>query len=400
MLSLSDDIFPSSRPDNSYIPQLLLQGFGMPSIAEKSAIWSYYFYRLLQRCENISLLYCNTADGLSTGEPSRYILQLKYCSPFVINNRVVDFGTIASKPKERITKILTQEQAEKLANTTFWPSMINRYLRCKLSFYYQYVLKLKELNVQQSEITAIESGNIVHNTLEMIYKELINKHQLPKLLKNMSVGDIEKCVDIIIDDILGNKLEAQAAMCAIVRNNSIRALKGVIDFDAKSQSVDSVIEVEKEYSCKLGNYQIKGVIDRIDRLIDGSVRVIDYKSGTVDTKTNSLAELFTDSELSKKSNAALTQILIYSLLVYKNQDVDVQPSIYATRKLSMSEVEDNVELVKIEGDFVQKISVEQYQEIETELISLLDQICSTESEFVPCSDIKKCEYCPYWNLCY
>ena len=47
----------------------------MTTIEHKIAVYAYYFYRLLQRAERITLMYNTSSDGLNRGEWSRFMLQ-------------------------------------------------------------------------------------------------------------------------------------------------------------------------------------------------------------------------------------------------------------------------------------------------------------------------------------
>ena len=50
----------------------------MNTFIEKDHLYSYHFFRLLQRAKNIYLLYNNSSKGLITAEPSRFLYQLEY----------------------------------------------------------------------------------------------------------------------------------------------------------------------------------------------------------------------------------------------------------------------------------------------------------------------------------
>ena len=76
ILSLNEGQLPKSGGESSFIPYNLRKAFGMTTIEHKNAVYAYYFYRLIQRAENITLLYNTSSDGLNRGEESRFMLQL------------------------------------------------------------------------------------------------------------------------------------------------------------------------------------------------------------------------------------------------------------------------------------------------------------------------------------
>ena len=67
ILSLNEGQLPKSGGESSFIPYNLRKAFGMTTIEHKNAVYAYYFYRLIQRAENITLLYNTSSDGLNRG---------------------------------------------------------------------------------------------------------------------------------------------------------------------------------------------------------------------------------------------------------------------------------------------------------------------------------------------
>lgn len=67
MLSLNEGQLPKAGGDSSFIPYNLRKAFGMTTIEHKNAVYAYYFYRLIQRAENVTLLYNISSDGLNRG---------------------------------------------------------------------------------------------------------------------------------------------------------------------------------------------------------------------------------------------------------------------------------------------------------------------------------------------
>ena len=92
MLSLNEGQLPKTGGESSFIPYNLRKAFGMTTIEHKNAVYAYYFYRLIQRAENITLLYNTSSDGLNRGEESRFMLQLLVEGPHEITREYLEAG--------------------------------------------------------------------------------------------------------------------------------------------------------------------------------------------------------------------------------------------------------------------------------------------------------------------
>ena len=71
MLSVNEGLVPKSGNDVSFIPYNLRRAFGMTTIEHKDSVYAYYFYRMLQRAENITILYSEN----NKTERSRFLTQ-------------------------------------------------------------------------------------------------------------------------------------------------------------------------------------------------------------------------------------------------------------------------------------------------------------------------------------
>ena len=76
LLSAGEGNIPKGVSDTSFIPYSLRKAYGLTTADRKVAIYSYYFHRLLQRAEDITIVYNNSTSDGHTGEMSRFILQL------------------------------------------------------------------------------------------------------------------------------------------------------------------------------------------------------------------------------------------------------------------------------------------------------------------------------------
>jgi inactivated superfamily I helicase len=55
--SANEGILPANKQQTSFIPFDVKIAYGLPTYKEKEAIFSYHFFRLLQRAKNIFILY-------------------------------------------------------------------------------------------------------------------------------------------------------------------------------------------------------------------------------------------------------------------------------------------------------------------------------------------------------
>ena len=76
MLGVNEGIIPKNQTNDSFITYDLRKFFKMPTNSQKDAVFAYHFYRLLQRSENITLIYNSEIDRFGLGEKSRFITQL------------------------------------------------------------------------------------------------------------------------------------------------------------------------------------------------------------------------------------------------------------------------------------------------------------------------------------
>ena len=198
LLSVNEGQLPKSGGDSSFIPYNLRKAFGMTTIEHKIAVYAYYFYRLLQRAERITLMYNTSSDGLNRGEWSRFMLQFLIEWPHPITRQFLEAGQSPQGTSpitvEKTPDVMRRMQSlfDVRANpkAKFSPSALNYYLDCPLKFYYRYVAGLSAPDEVSAEIDSATFGSIFHYAAEHIYKDLtthgkvINKEALETLLRN------------------------------------------------------------------------------------------------------------------------------------------------------------------------------------------------------------------------
>ncbi len=289
--SVNEGVLPSGKSNSSFITYDLKQQFGLPLYTEKDAIYTYHFYRLLHRANNITLLYSNYTEGLNTGEKSRYISQLEIENypKHTINKIVLTPSISVSKStlKNVVKTDAVMERLKDIANKGFSPSSLTNYIRNPLDFYYQKILKINEINEVEETVAANTLGTIVHDTLEVFYKPLEGKFLSSEVLLK-----IKKQID---DEVTRQfKRTFKGGLFSKGKNLLIfevakRFVSNFIKFELSEIKAGNQIKIVKIENTLEANLtfpkfdfpmKIRGKIDRLDEY-NGTLRIIDYKTGQV-----------------------------------------------------------------------------------------------------------------------
>jgi len=412
ILGLNENKWPRKYTAPSFIPFNIRKGFGLPGIDEQDAMYGYYFYRLIQRAKNVTATYSVVKEGIGTGELSRYGYQLQYDSIHKPEMKNLDF-VFANDPVQAIEINSSKDIVQKLLENNsedhpLSPSAINTYLHCTLKFYLRYVVNLPEPDEVKEEIDGVVFGNIFHDTLEELYKpfvgKVVNKTDLENMLKDRVRLENEITRQIAFHYLKKKKsikgpVKLQGKTLLIFEN-AITYLKQLLRVDL-SIAPFTIISLEEKYKrwVELNLNGIKtlvcigGKIDRVDQ-IDGQIRVLDYKTGNVDSLGFSKMEDLFDGEI-KKPKKEILQALIYSWGLSENLSNDaIQPAIYSLRSLFADNFSPNIKQNKKDVLFG-----ELKEDFELSLKQLVAEIYSEQNTFSQTEHIEKCQYCPYSGIC-
>lgn len=414
ILSANEGILPKASLVPSFIPYNLRKGFGLSSVDHQDSIYAYYFYRLLQRAKNVKLLYNSSAEGVNSGEMSRFIYQLKYEDAFYLQESTMTYDLMLSpskpiiveKSKEVMDEFLRYEVTA--SNGRYLsPSAINQYLDCSLRFYFNYIAGLSETETVSEEIDAPLFGNILHKTMSLLYRQfvcrLVKEEDLTALksdkllIKNTVIQafaeEYYQKTQIDENDLTGINL--------IVKEILEKYIEQIIDADIRYAPFE-ITSLEQLYKTHLTvtvngtttKISIGGKIDRVDRK-EGITRVIDYKTGKVDKTVLELENLFAINASRRKD--AILQILLYSML-YADNEVGIThviPGIYSLRELYDQNFDYQIKTSNKNIEDFSEVSEEFKNRLEKAVSSIFD--ASMPFSQTPHQTI--CEYCAYKEIC-
>lgn len=390
LLSVGEDNFPSGGGGKSFIPPNLRLGYGLPTLSHQEAMYSYYFYRLLQRAERIDIVYCSGSSGLSSGEPSRYIHQLRYESPHKIEEKAINVNvTLAPQKEESYAKDSRLERYWNSDSKSYLsPTALIGFLECPLRFYYKYIEGIETEEEQVIELLDDRiSGNIIHKTLQNIYTPLImvSHEDVVAILKSYNKEKIGTLVESTIKEILQGAYKEESGEITIKKRIIESYIYNVISFDSSRNDGFMIKALEEEFRhhITVGDKKIKlgGTIDRIDTMPDGSVVIIDYKSGAR-PKENNLEKIFDRND--KCRNKDLIQILLYSMLWKDKYGYPAASAIYYLRELKKGY---HAAVADESGTFEDKIK------------GLLAELTDKEIPFTKTTIKDNCTVCPFSELC-
>ena len=406
VLSCNEGNMPKGVNDTSFIPYNVRKAHGLTTIDNKVSIYAYYFYRLMQRAEDITIVYNNAADVTSTGEMSRFMLQMLVESghdierlalslPQEAGNTTCQDEKKTKEVMERLHKRFDKQRNPERTTPMFTPSSLNIYQKCPKRFYYRYVAEIiePEDDADDGKIDAPTFGNIFHDAVQKIYERVIaayKSHTIqPQTLKQLLANDAY--IKGVVDDIMHPVNGIQLINASVI----ITYIKQLLKIDSRLAPF-TILGLEnvvmKDINVKTAEGQltttIGGRIDRMDcvKCADGvrRIRVIDYKTG----KNN------------KKNDGYILQSFIYSLLVDESpimnpEKLEVSPALLYIQHSAGKDFDPTVVYEKEKVTDVSKFREEFMNTVE----QIIAEIFNPEQPFACTDDKTVCTHCPYSNLC-
>ena len=352
MTSVNDQILPLGRQNNTFIPYDIRKQMKLNTFTENDSIYAYHFYRLVQRAKNAYFVYDTEADGMGTGEKSRFLAQIKFESQHKLNESFAAPNFI-SKPLKEIIVPKTYETMKKLlswADYGISPSSLSTYLRNPLDFYEQRVFNVKDVEEAEETVSARTLGNIVHGALEDLY--------LPYLSKILTENDfkiIEKSKNNALQEHFRKEYKdghLDKGPNYLIYKIAERIVDGVLTKDAKTAKENEFIiralESKHEVDFPLTNgktVKLRGIIDRIDS-VNNQLRIIDYKTGfakDISVKTEEIEVVYQKEDKAKQLQLIFYAHLFYGDAKYQNQPIElcIYPIKFPNKELIKLSVDKN-----------------------------------------------------------
>jgi CRISPR/Cas system-associated exonuclease Cas4 (RecB family) len=401
VLSVNEDVLPSSGNSPSFIPFNIRKAFGLPTYQEQHAVSAYHFYRLIQRAKRIFLLHNTETKALTTGEKSRLLLQIeyelkkKYPENISITHKLVstkiskvEVKEICVEKDQEVMNVLSRYYSDgsTAPTSSFSPSALTAYMTCRLRYYFRYVAGLSSKEEPEEEMESATFGNVLHKTMYHMYSEAgsVDKAVIDGMTETINFN-VDRAIQeefISIDQLEGKNI--------LFRNVIRELVKRIIESDREFVPF-RILKLEEEvlFNFNLSEdrtVNLKGKIDRVDEK-DGVARIFDYKTGKVGKKKiKEPDDLFTDPEFKEQFQAMYYAYLVQSTM----QGKPVKSGLYTLKEFSKGPR-------MLNNDEV--FSKAQFDEFEKGLRNLIGQILSPEVPFTQTDDTDRCTYCDFKSIC-
>lgn len=434
VLSCNEGNLPKGVDDASFIPYAIRKAYGLTTIDNKVAIYSYYFHSLLQRATDITLTWNAATEEGRTGEMSRFMLQLMVESSQHIEHLALTSGQMptTAPPQEAEKDERVMEKLLQMENIS--PSAINRYLRCPLNFYYRYILGIQEPEDEDDdEVDNRVFGNIFHRACQLFYLRFAQPDDVRTVERNgedetvlvrplnitregIRGGNKPAVIGAIVDQAFREQLFKVDAKGWRPEYNGLQLINRGVIVDYVRQLLDAderlapfsilgletpaygTIDINTERGVK--TIGIGGYIDRID-VVEGRIRVIDYKTGRPPKqKVSSLDEIFEGRNIHEKHTDYFLQAILYGLIVGQDSELNasalpVSPALLFIQQSRSKDYDPTLFLGNKRVDNVSDLGVE----FKERLCGKIEEIFRRDTPFFQTPDKQRCQTCPYATLC-
>ena len=412
IVSMNEGIVPSAKNQQTYIPYEMRREF-LTTHQDKDANAAYLFYRLLQRAENVYLLYNTEGDELGGGEKSRFILQLQHelnkANPLtVVNEYVFSVDPPPVMPDNDITIHKDETVMKALTNLLtvkgISPTALNSYINCSLQYYMRYIANLREQDDLEEGIEASTLGTAVHYVLEKLY-DSIKGQELSVDFINKIIKD-KKHIEELFRKSIEDRFDAESIKQGknyLLYRVGLKLIDEFLKREiANLQMMDDsgsairllMLEGEMIHPLTISGTEVrvKGKVDRVEE-DNGIVSVVDYKTGTPigsSIKGDDIAQFASDPKYAKAM-----QLMMYAWLYWRSNgtpDIRLRSGIYWLRNSTRG-----FDSLRLDGnDIITSAALLQFEGV---LNGVLAELLNPEIPFTKTKDAERCANCEFVRIC-
>ncbi len=283
VLDVNEGALPNLNIYEPLIPREVMIGLNIDRLELEEEIQRYQFMRLISSAKNVHLIYQERPEK----QRSRFVEEL-------IWRRESSSGEVGIVPVERVSfasklsqqtrqAAKTSAMVDHLKGFVFSATSINLYKQNPYAFYQNYVLGIRPKDDLLEDPQHKHVGTFIHGILEDAFKPFLGRTPvLDESFDRIVLGMLQERFDAHF----GRGQRSDAFLLKVVLENRLsRFLQ--IERKRMALDVDKILYIERKFTDTLnlpcGPVHVSLRMDRVEQLNDGTILVIDYKTGQVDS---------------------------------------------------------------------------------------------------------------------
>ena len=395
-LDVNEGIVPEMTKEDSLLPFKVRQALGLPTYLDREKLMAYYFDTLIKGAREVHLFYVENDEK----DRSRFVEKLLWerqrqerKNDDKSDVKAIQYAvTLRGQKPRSITK--SDEMVRFLEAYPFSASSLDRYLRCPLQFYYEYVLGLREKEIVSDELEREEIGLFVHQVLFGYFRERTGRTLSEK---DMNPKELEKIIHVLFDEKYGKdpageiyllRRQIESHLKDFLKNYQIPKIR---EFPTEIIGLEHRLEVMKE------SFRLTARLDRVEKR-GSRTAILDYKTSASKKYLSIQFKKLDPGNRETWSEAIGTLQLPVYLTVYslaageKPEDMDC---LFLLLGRNIIDPAIELPLFKDESEF--KENSGNLTEI---LFRLLKEIVDPGLPFMPTADPRnRCALCIYEHIC-
>jgi len=397
---IDNRLWPENARPSPFIPYDLQRQFDMPNAtAERELTVSKQLLKLLSNAANEVIFSHAKGNGEESLSVSPLLESIELRCFDTERHYVTPAQAINAQNKE--IEFISDDSAPALNASLVkgGSKLLQDIARCQFRAFAHHRLQAKAAEEPREGLDPLDKGNLVHRILEYCWRDLLDKKQA-NLQQLFNDGQLEEAIKPYIDRAM-KELQAKrhaALSDAIVDLEKRRLTKLILKWlDMEVRRPPFIVkEVEQSVEANISNSTIRLQLDRVDELADGSLAIIDYKTGNVERR-NWFGERPDEPQLP-----------LYSM-VLSEQEHEIGALLYGQVKSSdcrFQGVADDSSLISgVAKDFEKdnlnteaETLAQQVIQWRDSLESLMKEYLTGESAVIP-RDENVCRYCDLHSFC-
>ncbi len=395
VLDANEDILPDTRKEETLLPFKAREILGLPTYMDRDKLAAYYFDALLKGAKEVHLFFIEDAKT----ERSRFVEKLlwdrqkrdkttdvrPYVRPVQYQMKLING---APGPIAKTDGIVTF-----LKDFNYSATALNRYLKCRLQFYYASVLGLSRKEEMTGDIERDDLGNFVHAVLMRYFS---GKKGRPLKETDIIIRQMDSIVEELFEEKYGK--DPSGALYFLkrqVKRHMAHVLKYYYLPLVMGKAV-TIMESEELIRVKAGSFNLSGRLDSVEQRDDKTV-IVDYKTGSSPNYLKiDLEKLDLDKRETWDKSIGSLQLPFYLLLYTekKNRPIDDLDAIFLL--LGRAKISREVELPLFGGSS----PTQMFAPMKKVIFKLLREIIDPLVPFDQPNDRKKvCPSCDFHYIC-